>query len=327
MSETMEANAPVETPEAQADDLRSVLGAAFKEHSAEPRDRDERGRFAAREPAHDAGTEQHTDQPEGQAGEQPEAAAIEPPTSWSDAEKQHWTGLSREAQDAILRRERDMDKALADRAGEAKAFEPLRDVLAPYQAKHAMMGLSDAEAVGRLLKAQEALERDPDKAFPELARAFSYDLRRLFPNQTQPTQTQPQQQQFRDPRVDDLLAHQEREQHAAAARQVEAFGKDPAHPHFEDVRAHMGRLVQADPGLSLKDAYEQAVWANPVTREKLLTAQRQADEAKRAKEAKDRAEAARRAGSSVRSAAPAGSVINAPAGSLREEIERAIRNP
>ena len=325
-----------------SDDLRSVLSAAFEasdapEHTetqteAPPRQeraRDEHGRFTraeqqAAESAAPAEETDTTDQPATREDE-PASQAIAPPASWSDAEKAHWTSLSRDAQETILRRERDIDKALAERANESQAVAPLREVLAPYQSKHAMMGMSDAEAVRRLLIAQEMLEKDPDRAFPELARAFGYDLRRLAPQLTQQTPPQQQQQQqFRDPRVDELLTTmQQREQQQALAA-VEAFGKDPAHPHFADVRSHMGTLLQSGAATDLQDAYDKAVWATPSVREKLLAERERSAQAERETAAKQKAAEARRASVSVRDNASAGGTgAAAAAASLREELERA----
>jgi hypothetical protein len=56
----------------------------------------------------------------------------------------------------------------------------------------------------------------------------------------------------------------------------------------------------------LDQLYETAVYANPATREKVLTAQRQQEEAKRVEEAKAKAASARKAGSSVTGAPGSG---------------------
>lgn len=323
----------IETAEAPADDLRSVLSKAFEgaeettETPARPeRVRDEHGRFARAEPQETAepeGATEHADQP-APTTDEPAQQAIDPPASWSDAEKAHWASLSREAQETVLRRERDFDKGLAERATELQSVAPLREVLAPYQSKHAMMGLSDAEAVRRLLAAQEMLEKDPDRAFPELARAFGYDLSRLTQQPTQQVNPLNQQQQFRDPRVDKMLADMERSQHTQAQAAVEAFGKDPAHPHFTDVREHMGLLLQSGGAKDLQDAYDKAVWAIPTVREKVLAERERTAQMQRDADAKRKAEEARKASVSVRDHASASGGTPVPeAASLREEIARA----
>jgi hypothetical protein len=130
---------------------------------------------------------------------------------------------------------------------------------------------------------------------------------------------------------------QEIEQETAVTNQVNEFKSavdekgSPKHPHFEEVEAMMTSLAQAalaskQPVPSLDQLYETAVYANPSTRDKVLTAQRQQEEAKRTEEARAKAASARKAGSSVTGAPGTG---QAPSGrqaselSLREQLEAA----
>lgn len=103
------------------------------------------------------------------------------------------------------------------------------------------------------------------------------------------------------------------------------------HPHFEEVESLMTTIAQGYVASKqavpeLKDLYEMAVHASPSVREKVLTAQKQQEEARRTEEAKAKAAAARKAGSSVNGApgtgqAPSGR--SAEALSLREQLEAA----
>ncbi len=112
------------------------------------------------------------------------------------------------------------------------------------------------------------------------------------------------------------------------------------HPYFKDVENAMSALAAMTPRASgqsthdyLKALYDQAVWANPSTRQKLQEsqraaeqAQRQAEEQKARDEARAKAEKAKRAGSSVTGAPGAGqspASRTAQARSLREELEAA----
>lgn len=58
----------------------------------------------------------------------------------------------------------------------------------------------------------------------------------------------------------------------AFADEKDATGK-PVHPHFDAVLPQIMALFRADPNIALADAYEQAVWMNPETRQAMLTAQ------------------------------------------------------
>lgn len=112
-----------------------------------------------------------------------------------------------------------------------------------------------------------------------------------------------------------------------------------AHPHYDELEDDMVMLLQAARASGnepdLKTLYEKAVWANPSTREKVLSAQTAATEAQRVAgekkardEARAKAERAARAGRSV-SGSPGSSqaaiaAAKADGKSLREALYEAV---
>lgn len=169
----------------------------------------------------------------------------------------------------------------------------------------------------------------PERALPALIKAFGRDplqvAQAMLGSQVQQGATQNQAVVY-DPRVDRLEAElQAREQRDLLSR-IDAFAKDPANPHFEAVRQDMGLLIQANPELSLKQAYEKAVWSNDATRQKLIAdekAKADADRTKAAAEAKAKRD---RAASSVRNApTSAGSARRATNNnSIEDDLNAAI---
>lgn len=321
MSDTLEQ--PAATPE-PGEDLRSVLGAAWDEVEARgapeadhpSRERDERGRFAAADTASDT-----TEQPDHETEAEPAAEpSIEPPKTWSDDEKATWGDLSRKAQETILRREAAIERDLSERD---RDLAPLRDVLAPYREKHARMGLPQAEAVHRLLNWQEAIERNPDAAFRALMQSVGYDPNRLFnPPQAQDVPAYIPEVAALKAEVDSLKQSAETREMQATAATIDAFAKD--HPHFDAVRMDMGRLIKADPALTLQDAYDRAIWAVPTVREKLLAEARAKEAETQRKASAEQAARSRRAATSVKDSAPGrGAPASTSGGSLRADLERA----
>ena len=104
-----------------------------------------------------------------------------------------------------------------------------------------------------------------------------------------------------------------------------------SHPHFDEVEEHMTRLALAAKAAGqsippLHDLYETAVWANPSTRDKLLTAREQQAEESRKADARAKAAAAKKAASSVTGAPGPGQASNQTRQSeksLREQLEEA----
>lgn len=330
--------APAAEPSGGGESLRDLLGAAYDEVVARDAGgdapaRDEQGRFVGRESA-DEGETPDTDQSEVKA-EAPQA--IDPPQSWSAEEKAEWASLSRKAQEVILRREADVEKVLSDRTRGDPDLAPLREVLAPYREKHARMGLPEAEAVKRLLSWQEAIERDPDQAFPRLMQSLGYDPRRLFQSpseETPPPDPTTQAVQLLHAKLQEIERREEERSAQTTLQMIESFAKDPANPrpHFEEVRYDMGLLIQAremdksKPPMTLQDAYDQAIWMKPDVRAKVQAEidRKKAEEAR--KSSPDRVAQARKAAVSVRDSAPgqSASAREKPAGSVREELLRAF---
>ena len=322
MSETLEATAQ-EAPDAAGDDLDSVLRAAFQEHTSDDgADRDERGRFASRQ--QDTAAETPVVE---KAGQPVSDAAQEAPAGWSDEAKGQWATLSPVMRDLIARQDKEHAEALRSRDEESKGLNPIREVLEPYRQKHAMAGVSDAEAVRRLLTAQEMLERDFDKAWPELVRAFGRDpaqvAQAMLGSQVQNGAAQ--FQTVHDPRVDRIEADLAARDRQATMSQIDAFAKDPANPHFDAVRVTMGNLIAASPDMTLREAYDKAIWSDDTIREKLIAERTAKADAERSTKAKAEAERRRAASSSVRNTpSGAGAVARADSGSIEDDLRAAI---
>lgn len=331
----------LETPAAPAagDDLRAVLNAAWDivesdDTTGTDTSRDERGRFAS-EKTDDVATDgepsdKDTDQPEVKADDTA-PADIDAPRTWSDDEKAEWASLSPKARETVLRREKEAEQAIAERDRQARETAPMRELLDKYKEKHARLGIPQAEAVRRVLAYADALEVDPDNAFPALMRDFGYDPNRLFNTPTQTSQPDPvvrsvvQLQQ-------ELAALKSAEQTRTTqtiAQTIETFAQNPANSYFDEVRYDMGLLMaaseQAGKPMTLEEAYAKAVRANDATWAKVQADNAKLKEAADRKAAAEKAAQARKASGSVRDAAPGRGAppANRPAPSLREEIDRA----
>ena len=91
------------------------------------------------------------------------------------------------------------------------------------------------------------------------------------------------------------------------SQQLESFAgeKDASgnlkRPFFNDVRSQMGVFMQNGLANSLEDAYEQAVWANPTTRQKFNQEANRAAVLKKQQEERERATKAKNASSHIKS--------------------------
>lgn len=345
MSESEVASTPhVETPppaapESQELSLRDIIERASRGEEIPsdpgPEDkpavtRDANGRFASTR-AEDGGTEEQVeaDKPAPTA-EEPETPAIQPPQAWSAADKAVFTSLPREAQEAILRREKDVDRAFQERAPQLKDYQAIQEVLAPHAPAWRAQGYSDIDAIRMWATVAGELKRNPEAAIKELARVHGVSLGQPT-SQDQTTQA-PARDEALMRRISQLEARfkaDEEAQAATIASNIEKFAADPKHPHFDAVRVQMGVLMQSGQARDMETAYEMAVYANPETRAKVLAERDAAEQARRAEEAKKAAEAARRAAVSVRGAPPVSNGAAVPTGpnsSVRDDLLASMRS-
>lgn len=327
MSETLDqAPAATEAPSSEpaGDDLRSVIESAFRESA--DRDRDDRGRFAP------SGERPDQTPPEAEAAApapEKEAPAVTRPETWDAAE---WDSLSPTARDRVAQRERDMQAALEQRAGHTQEVEHYRQIIAPHERRISELGLTPPQAFERLLTWERAVRDDPAGALRQLAQSVGFDLRTLI----QPDgQDHPQQTQFRDPRVDAMLASQEQAQRQTEAREmaqvqasIDAFAADSRNAHFPTVKVAMGHLMQAYPNLTLQEAYDRAVWADPALRTERIEADAKTRATAKAKADADAVAQARRTSRSVRDSVPTsgvnGHAIDPAKVSLRDELRMRV---
>ena len=223
----------------------------------------------------------------------PAAAAVptvrEAPKSWPKDMHDHWGKTPKEVQDYWDKREKQMLDGLdqyKDAANRGKAFQ---DVLAPFQQTLQAQGYgNDApRAVHTLLNAHARLTtgsmEQRQAAYRELGQSLKLiDGTGQAAPAPPPVDPQIQALQSEVTGFKDYIKQQQeavyKETYDKAQKEVEAFASDPTHPHFDDCHADIMTLIQA--GKSLQDAYDQAVWANPVTRAKELARVQTESEAK-----------------------------------------------
>lgn len=253
------------------------------------------------EASEDQGVEQEEAKPD-------EVQPLDPPARWSATHKEKFASLPREAQEILLEREADVTKHLTQRTQElaerSRSYQQIEEVIAPRRQQFAVDGMSDAQAIGQLFALSDYAARDPAGFVRWFAQQRGVSLESTT---NEPDNTDPALKAVRD-EVAALRAQRESEERARLqAEQSEIYRRvtefqnavsdtgEPEHPHFDAVRSDMAALIRANPGLSLEDAYERAVYANPETRKAVLSAQKAAEDAERAKAAKAKAEAARKA--------------------------------
>ncbi len=288
------------------------------EKAVDGRERGPDGKFIAKQPETVQDT---TDQPSEAVAEPAKQLAIRAPASWSPAAKATFDKLPPEVQQAVAKREQEIDHGLRRKSEEVKRYEPLEQVLAPRRALWAAQGLDEVQAVKTLLAAQDLLEKNPMQGLEFLAKSYGVSLNTAQPQgQAQQPQPAPDSHPEIATLKQQLLELQSQVQTAQTApivSQVEAFQNDPANLYFENVRDDMAVLLKNGKATDLKEAYEMACWMRPDIRPFLQTTQAPAAPVQ------DKAAQARRAAVSV-TGSPGKPPIPKSNGSIEDDIRAAF---
>jgi len=304
-----------QTEEAATFTLRDAMEAADKELRGEVEDASQEAQpetSTEEEPQEEieASTDETTSEEsteETPDEEVSEVETIQAPENWSDEDKTAFKTLTSEGQEWALRVDKQYKAGLTSKTEE---IADLTKALEPFESQIALSGRSRGELVRNLLSANAALQRDPVGTLIQLANSMRVDPK-LLGEKLGLTQAESSEDEYIDPsikalqeKVDGLTsqltqAQQKSQTDLAAQGQKmlddfrDAKNEDGTkkNPHLEAVLPFVIAFVQADPSLSLEDAYDRAVMADPKLRVDVIKAEKE----KALKEAKDKAEKERKA--------------------------------
>lgn len=328
-----------------AEPVDVAAGTDEADAAEEPAERAEGG-----DPAPDEGLEDSpADGVDSDGDAATDAPAVVAPEHWSQDDKARFAGLPDDTtRKTLLDWRTQIEKGAQEKFTEASAIrkevDEIGEALRPIDSIIQQNGLSRADAVARLVGADQLLRQDLGQGISAIIQGYGRSVagtdqaRQLVRQMAQQLgveqggQQQGEQpgdgQAKPDPRIAALertvqemrdQTQAQRDQQLAQIRQsaqtkldsfVEAKAEDgtPKHPHYEAVKVVMGALMgsarEAGQMMTLEQAYEQAVWARPELREALTKAQQDAA-AKAADEARrSKVAAAKAAGTPQTKSAP-----------------------
>jgi hypothetical protein len=232
-----------------------------------------------------------TPQPETPVVETPSAAAPPPspvedlalPKAWKREMEPVWATLSPEARKYIQSRETDIVKGLDQYSGSHKNWSKL---IEPYQSLlQESPQVDPVQLMQNLMNNHLAIVRaTPEQRWglaQKLLQAYGIQIPQAGGENSAPiSPVLPPEVQQALGRVSgmerNLQTLQQSMQQQAIAEQskvIAAFAADPKHKYFEEVGDDILRLLKTSAADSLESAYEMAIWANPVVRQKLLDEQ------------------------------------------------------
>jgi len=268
----------------------------------------------------------------------PAFSAEKAPNTWSPAVAASWEALPLEVRTEIAKREADMFKGLETYKTEASFAKEVKSFLRPIEGLLQANSIPPQQFLGNLVNAHMTLA-NPQLA-PAQKREIALNILKNYGIEVDAPAQPTDDGTYIDPEVlrlrTELSALQSRldgadTRAANDVRQkllgeVNAFAQDPANQYFEEVADDVAMLIRGSGGaLNLKEAYERAVRANPVTWAKEVTRLQTEAVTKAQQEAKERADKAKRLTSvNVKSGGHQGSGT-APSGSMDDTMKATMR--
>lgn len=220
----------------------------------------------------------------------PEPTTGTAPKSWPKEMHEHWAKTPPQVQQYWQTREKQMLDGL-DQYKQAATFgKTFHDVVSPYHEDFVRHGVEPHRAVQFLLEANRRLTtgtpESRQQAYQELGRNLGLSAQAPVNGEpAAPVDPRIQTIEQKLAQIEEAQLAKQREALDAARvksqQEVDAFASDPNNAFFDEVADDIVKFIKA--GDSLQDAYQRAIWANPVTREKQMQARLQT-EAEKAKE-------------------------------------------
>lgn len=201
------------------------------------------------------------------------------PSTWTKEALQEWAQVPERVKQEILKREDDMMKGMEQYKTAANLGQQYDTVVEPYRALLAAENVNPVELFQNFAANHYLLSRGTPEQKVQLAanmlQHYQIDLNALLTQFSRsPTPADPkiqnlerQVQTLTQTLTSQQQAAQEKAE-AAAMADIEQFAADPAHPFFNELIGDIMKLMEAGVATTLSDAYDKAVYANPVTRQK-----------------------------------------------------------
>ena len=258
----------------------------------------------------------------------PTASTLQPPKTWRPEAAAKFATLPPEVQQEVLKREEDIFKGLESYKADASIGKAFKGVVQPYMHIFQVQGVDPIQQVSGLMRAHVALAtgtpEQKQQFFQQLAEEYGVDLGAEAPYIDPQVASLQKQLSDLQSRLNGREQYEANEARSKLQAEIDAFASDPAHQYFDEVANDIAGLLRSGTAKDLKDAYDKAVWANPITRAKEQARLTAEAEAKAKAEAAERAKQARKAiGANVKSSAKAASGT-APLGSIDDTLNAAL---
>jgi hypothetical protein len=200
------------------------------------------------------------------------------PSTWSKEAAGKWDSVDPSIKAEILKREQDMFNGLEAYKGRAEVGDRYEGVIAEFKPILESEGIDPVEMFGNFAANHYLLSRGTAEQkltiATNLLNHYGIHPNLVAENMANTPAVNPEVEALKA-KIAELetgvksITNREHEQvRQSFAQQVNNFAADPAHPHFEEVSEDIAIFLKSGVCKTLAEAYDKAVYANPVTRQK-----------------------------------------------------------
>lgn len=260
------------------------------------------------------------------------SAPVGAPKTWRKEALAAWETLPQVVKDEVAKREEDMFKGLESYKERASIGDNFFQAVAPHMGHLQAAGVNPYEEVNGLLEYSKIMrfgsQQEKMGLLSSIAQEYGIDLLDLAEAAPVIPYVDPAlkalQQEIQQLKSGRQEESSQRDYQVRVENQakIDAFKADPKHEHFATLESEMAVFIQSGVCKTLEEAYEKALWANPLTRAKEQT--RLATEAKAQSDARIKAAQAAKAANIQTNARPGSAT--APTGSMDDTLQETLAN-
>jgi hypothetical protein len=200
------------------------------------------------------------------------------PSTWSKEAAAEWGEIKPHIQAEILKREQDIFAGLEQYKSRAEIGDRYEGVIAEFRPILEAEQIDPVEMFGNFAANHYLLSRGtPEQKLTiatNLMAHYGIDIEQVQQRLFNAPEVNPEVEELKakiaqlEAGVNTITSRETAQTRQAFAQQIETFASDPAHPYFDEVSNDIATFLKTGVSKTLEEAYDKAVYANPVTRQK-----------------------------------------------------------
>ena len=212
------------------------------------------------------------------------------PNTWKKEALAEWSNIPEAAKQEILRRESEIHQGIEGYRAAAQVGDTFYNIAKDYTQNLESRGMKALDVVRSFFQVEHTLANGTNDQKVEMLQRMANEYGIILDGngnysfQDDSVQELKREVQALKQQENERVARQNADTQAKISDEINKFASDPINEHFNTVANDMAELIKANRGMTLKEAYDKAIWMNPTTRAIELEKEQKKVEEKRKEE-------------------------------------------